>query len=37
MKADVKELFPEEADIDIHIEPCNEDCRECSAHVIQDG
>ncbi len=31
MKTDVKELFPEGADIDIHIEPCNEDCRECSA------
>jgi divalent metal cation (Fe/Co/Zn/Cd) transporter len=31
IKADVKELFPEGADIDIHIEPCNENCKECSA------
>jgi cation diffusion facilitator family transporter len=31
IKADVKELFPEGADIDVHIEPCNENCKECSA------
>jgi cation diffusion facilitator family transporter len=26
---DIKMLFPEGADIDIHIEPCNEDCLSC--------
>jgi len=31
MEADVKNLFPEGADIDIHIEPCNEDCQSCNA------
>ena len=31
IEADVKVLFPEGADIDIHLEPCNEDCMSCSA------
>jgi divalent metal cation (Fe/Co/Zn/Cd) transporter len=31
METDVKILFPEGADIDVHIEPCNEECRSCSA------
>ncbi len=31
MKTDVKGLFSEGADVDIHIEPCNENCRSCYA------
>lgn len=31
IEADIKVLFPEGAEIDIHIEPCNEDCLSCRA------
>ena len=31
IESDIKKLFPEHVDIDIHIEPCNKDCRSCIA------
>ncbi len=31
MEDDLKSLFPQGAEIDIHIEPCNENCGSCSA------
>jgi cation diffusion facilitator family transporter len=30
IESDIKMLFPEGADIDIHIEPCNENCVSCN-------
>jgi len=34
IESDIQALFPGGADIDIHIEPCNEDCKAC--HVMCD-
>jgi cation diffusion facilitator family transporter len=31
IEKDIKDLFPEGADIDIHVEPCREDCLLCNA------
>jgi cation diffusion facilitator family transporter len=31
LEADIRGLFPEGADIDLHIEPCNEACESCHA------
>jgi cation diffusion facilitator family transporter len=31
LEADIRELFPEGAEIDLHIEPCNEACESCHA------
>jgi divalent metal cation (Fe/Co/Zn/Cd) transporter len=31
LEGDIRELFPEGAEIDIHIEPCNEACESCRA------
>lgn len=31
LEGDIRELFPEGAEIDLHIEPCNEACESCHA------
>ena len=31
LEKDIRELFPEGAEIDLHIEPCNETCESCHA------
>jgi cation diffusion facilitator family transporter len=39
LESDIRELFPEGAEIDLHIEPCNEACESCHAicPVKKDG
>lgn len=32
LEEDIRELFPEGAEIDVHIEPCNETCESCRAN-----
>jgi divalent metal cation (Fe/Co/Zn/Cd) transporter len=31
LEGDIRKLFPEGAEIDLHIEPCNEACESCHA------